>query len=233
MRPHELARYVIFSQKVHNAAMAKKRGTFIVIDGIGGCGKSTAVKMLGTRMGKGIVLTHEPGGTPFAEKIRRTLLRGAGPADNPLADFFLFWAARAEHVRDRILPALRAGETVISDRFDSSTYAFQLAGEKHPEFEKLFWETRKAALKDAEPDMYIILDVTVAEAASRRKKRGKVIDRFDEREAAFQNRIRSGFKRFAKTMGRRAHVIDASGTPEETEQELLKILRRHGMSLVQ
>lgn len=198
----------------------KTRGVFIVVDGIGGCGKSTAVRLLSERLGTRACATHEPGGTPFGEKIRKVLLRGQGPAENPLADFLLFWAARAEHMRDRIAPALKRGKVVVCDRFDSSTFAFQIAGEQHPEFKKLFWEARAATLGAHEPDLYLILDVPVDLAAARRKQRGKVIDRFDERNTAFQERVRAGFRQFAKHMGPKARIIDASGTPQETDAKL-------------
>ena len=104
------------------------KGKFIVIDGIGGCGKTTHAKLLRARMEKDTVLTHEPGGTPIAEKIRKLLLHGLIPTADVATEFFLFWTARAEHMREKIIPALRAGRNVISDRFDSSTFAFQIFG---------------------------------------------------------------------------------------------------------
>ncbi|MDO8562131.1 MAG: dTMP kinase, partial [bacterium] len=119
------------------------RGKFIVIDGIDGSGKGKQVELLKRTLGKNVIFTHEPGGTPKAEKIRKLLLERTEETPAPLADFLLFWAARADHVEKVILPALRAGKTVITDRFDSSTFAFQVYAERFPESESLFEECRK------------------------------------------------------------------------------------------
>ena len=202
-----------------------KKARFIVIDGIGGSGKTALAKALCARIGRRALYTHEPGGAPYAEKIRTVLLKGLGPVANPLADFFLFWAARAEHIRDRIAPALRARRVVVSDRFDSSTFAFQVCGEKHSELEALFWEAREAALGTIVPDAYILLDLPVEVAATRRAKRAKVKDRFDEREAAFQKRVRAGFKRFARARSSRTYVVDANRPREAVEKEVWNIVR--------
>src|SRR3989344_7639591 len=119
-----------------------QKGKFIVIDGIDGSGKGTQVKLLKRALGKNTIFTHEPGGTPKAEAIRKLLLERKKEFSTPLADFLLFWAARADHVEKVILPALRAGKNVITDRFDSSTLAFQICAEQAPELKSLFEECR-------------------------------------------------------------------------------------------
>src|SRR5262245_37073469 len=105
-----------------------KKGLFIVIDGLGGSGKSTQMELLKRRLPKAL-FTKEPGGAPRAEKIRSILKEGDGTAPDPMTDFFLFWAARAEHMARLIKPALSKGRTVFSDRFDSSTFAMQIRGD--------------------------------------------------------------------------------------------------------
>lgn len=201
-----------------------KKGKFIVIDGIGGCGKTTHAKLLYARMGKGTVFTHEPGGAPLAEKIRKLILHDLVPTANVLTDFFLFWTARAEHMREKIAPALRAGKDVVCDRFDSSTFAFQIFGEKHPELTKLFWEARAVVLAGNEPDAYIILDIPVAVAERRRAGRPPRKDRFDENPRTFQGRVRTGFQKFAEELGPRAHVVNANRTPQEVDKEIWQIV---------
>lgn len=203
-----------------------KRGTFIVIDGIGGCGKTTHAKLLRARMGKGTVLTHEPGGAPLAEKIRKLLLRGLIPNADVVTEFFLFWTARAEHMREKIVPALRAGKNVISDRFDSSTFAFQICGEKCPQLTKLFWEARKAVLEKYEPDAYIVLDIPVAVAEKRRAGRPPRKDRFDDNPRAYQARVRTGFKAFAKEIGPRAQIVNANRKSRKVEEDIWRIVSK-------
>ena len=208
----------------HNPRM--KKGKFIVIDGIGGCGKTTHAKLLHARMGKGTVLTHEPGGAPLAEKIRKLLLHGLIPTADVVTEFFLFWTARAEHMREKIVPSLRAGKHVISDRFDSSTFAFQIFGEKHPQLTRLFWEARKVVLGNNAPDAYIILDIPVLSAEKHRAGRKPTKDRFDEKNRVYQERVRTGFKVFAKEIGPRAHVVNANRTQREVDAEIWHIVSK-------
>ncbi|MDP3965391.1 MAG: dTMP kinase [bacterium] len=201
-----------------------RKGKLIVIDGIGGCGKTTHARLLRARMGKSAVYTHEPGGTPFAEKIRKLLLHGRVPVTDVVTEFLLFWTARTEHMRERIVPALRAGKNVICDRFDSSTFAFQIFGEKHPELTKLFWEARTVVLGNYKPDVYIILDIPVVAAEKRRAGRKPTKDRFDDNPRAYQGRVRAGFKTFAKAIGPRAHIVNANRTPAEVDKEIRQIV---------
>lgn len=203
-----------------------KHGVFIVIDGLGGTGKTTQLALLRKRLGKLALMTKEPGGAPRAEKIRDILKRGVGPKPDPLTDFFLFWAARAEHVHKKIVPALRGGKIVVCDRFDSSTYAMQVVGEKRNDFKKLFWQCRAEVLKDAMPDLYIILDAPLATLLKRRKGREKGEDRFDERANSYQKLVGDGYRAFAKAIGKKAHVVDSRGTPEETFERIWGVVER-------
>lgn len=207
------------------------KGRFFVIDGVGGAGKSTQIELLRQVLPKA-VFTKEPGGAPRAEKIREVLKSGDDKA-GALSDFFLFWAARAEHMTRLIAPAHSKGRVVISDRFDSSTFAMQVRGDKQKSLEKLFWQCREATLGKFIPDVYIILDAPTSLARERRNKRlnrngiEKYDDRFDERDDAYQSRIRAGYKEFAKLLGAKAHVLDARKDIIETHQAILKILRKY------
>jgi dTMP kinase len=202
------------------------KGRFFVIDGIGGLGKSTQIELLKKRLGEKAVFTHEPGGTPHAEKLRTFLRAVDGPEPAPLMDFFLFWAARADHVAKKIAPALKARKHVVSDRFDSSTFAMQIRGDRNSNWERLFWMCRESALEGAVPDAYILIDGPVTLAKERRGNRSKTEDRFDERNDAYQNRIRKGYLEFAKKLGTKAHIVSAECTPEELHEKIWKIVEK-------
>jgi len=203
------------------------KGRFLVIDGLGGLGKSTQIEMLKKRLGGKAVFSHEPGGTPHAEKLR-TFVRSvdAGGDPHPLMDFFVFWAARADHVNKKIIPALKKEKIVVCDRFDSSTFAMQVRGDKNRDLEKLFWQCREHVLAEKEPDAYIILDGPPHMARSRRHSRGDGEDRFDERKEAYQKRIRAGYLEFAKHIGKKAHVVKADQTPEEVHADIWNIVSK-------
>lgn len=203
------------------------KGRFFVIDGLGGLGKSTQIEMLKKRLGNKAVFSHEPGGTPHAEKLR-TFVRSvdADGDPHPLMDFFVFWAARADHVNKKIVPALKKGKIVVCDRFDSSTFAMQVRGDKNKDLEKLFWQCREHVLKEHAPDAYIILDGDPKAARSRRDGRGTGEDRFDEREEAYQNRIRKGYLEFAKRLGSKAHVVKALRAREEVRADIWQVISK-------
>lgn len=202
------------------------QGVFIVIDGLGGLGKSTQIEMLKKRLGERAVFTYEPGGTPHADKLRAFVRSVDGPEPAPLMDFFVFWAARADHIAKKIEPAVKAGKIVVSDRLDSSTFAMQVRGDQNKAWEKFFWECRKYTLGKTEPDAYIIIDGSVELAKERRGDRSKTEDRFDERADEYQNRIRKGFLEFAKNMGRKGHIVHAAKTPEEVREQIWKIVSK-------
>lgn len=202
------------------------KGRFFVIDGLGGLGKSTQIEMLKKRLGETAVFTHEPGGTPHAEKLRSFVRTVDGPEPAPLMDFFIFWASRADHVVKKIAPAVKAGKIVICDRFDSSTFAMQVRGDQNKGWEKFFWECRKYTLGKMEPDAYIFIDGPVELARNRRGDRSKTEDRFDERADAYQKRIRKGYLEFAKKIGKRAYVVKADRTPEAVHEEIWKIVQK-------
>lgn len=204
-----------------------QQGLFIVIDGLGGSGKTTQIELLKKRL-PDAVFTKEPGGAPRAEKIRAILKEGdpstsSGQAD-PLVDFFLFWAARAEHISALISPMLAAGNMVVSDRFDSSTFAMQVRGDEPPDLADFFWHCRDATLRGAVPGLYIILDVDPAKAQTRLSGRKSGEDRFDERDLAYQERVRVGYKEFAERVG--GHVVDANRSPKEVDADIRKILQQ-------
>lgn len=205
------------------------KGKFIVIDGMDGSGKGTQIGKLKERFeGRGITFTftREPGGTPKAEEIREILLSAKGPQSNAICDFFLFWAARGSHIEDVVEPARKQGRHVICDRYDSSTYAFQLYGEQSPSWLwNMFDEVRLALPAEKyEPDAYIVLDLPPSMAFERLKKDAKNKQtKFDVKPLAFHKRVRKGLNMFSQRYGT-VHLVDASRSPKQVHEDVWKIV---------
>ena len=201
-----------------------KRGKFIVIDGIDGSGKSTQVKMLKKKLGTRAVFTHDPGGTPTGEAIRKILL--GETRLTPLSLFFLFLASRAALVEDMIAPALARGKNVISDRFDSSTYAYQVCASGHAEFRSLLRAFVKDGLKDAKPDAYIMLDSDPVLARKRLfSDRKKKLNAYDKKPLSYHRAVRAGFKKF-RPSGGKVFIVNGDRTPEEVFKDVYAIVKK-------
>jgi dTMP kinase len=185
-------------------------GHFITLEGGEGAGKSTQVKRLAAAlMAKGItvVTTREPGGSPGAEEIRALLVNGAPGRWDALTETLLVYAARADHIKHTIGPALLADKWVISDRFTDSTYAYQGAGRG------LARETIRridaVVLDDFTPDFTLMLDLDVETGLARAGKRGPAESRFENFARDFHDRLRQGFLDIAKRYPDRCVVVDA------------------------
>ena len=200
------------------------RGRFIVIDGCEGSGKSTQLKKLRERY-PDAVFTREPGGSPYAEAIRELILYHpeAKQADDATL-LALFYAARFDHLRATIAPALAAGKDVISDRFDSTTFSYQIHARGSVPLMPLFEAMRAQSMTIAEPDAYVIL--TVDPKVSLERKRAQAAaggDRFnhlDEREHAFHSAACSGFEIFVDRYAKHGAFVDASKGIEEVFEDL-------------
>ena len=196
---------------------------FISLEGGEGAGKSTAIASLRDtlqRRGHEVVLTREPGGTPLAEKIRtlildnRQALRGEGGEDEPLsaeAELLLVFAARAQHVRQVVRPALQRGAFVVSDRFTDSSYAYQGDGRGLDPAWIAELERRAVGLR---PGLTLLLDLDVREGRARTSGRDLWPDRIESEQDDFFERVRAGFRRRAAAEPERFRVIDASGPPD-------------------
>ncbi|MEK7765918.1 MAG: dTMP kinase, partial [bacterium] len=150
-----------------------RRGHFITTEGIEGCGKTTQARLLATRLrreGHTVLLTAEPGGTKLGRSIRAALLT-AGRRVHPLAEWLLFEADRAQHVRETIEPALRRGAVVICDRYSDSTRAYQGYGRGLG----LSFVDRvdRIATGGLRPDLTLLLDLPVREGLARARRRGR------------------------------------------------------------
>lgn len=192
-------------------------GRFITFEGGEGAGKSTQARYLAERLAsKGVpaIVTREPGGTPFAEKVRDIVLTPETAPKAPLAEALLFSAARADHVEQLIRPALQRGTWVISDRFADSTRAYQgAAGGLSPD---IVGEIERIALGGLTPDLTIVLDldprVGLARADQRRGAQTPgafvVTDTFESRRLAFHEKLRQGFLDIAAREPGRVVVLD-------------------------
>jgi dTMP kinase len=183
------------------------RGTFLVLDGPDGSGKTTQIARLAARLrerGRSVVVLREPGATPMGEAVRDLLLH-ADVDITPLAEMLLYQAARAHLVETVIRPALGAGQTVVLDRYWYSTAAYQGHGlGLDPE------EIRRVsavATGGLEPDRVVLLDVAAEVGLAR--LRG-VRDRVEARPLDYHRRVRDGFLAEARLLGPRAVVVDAS-----------------------
>jgi dTMP kinase len=202
------------------------RGLFITVEGIEGCGKSTQISFLKEALesrGYDVVVTREPGGTPIAESIRGILLDPANSALSSMAEAFLYAAARAQHVDEKIRPALNAGKIVVSDRFADSTTAYQGAGRALPM--ETIQSLHALATRGAWPDLTIVLDLPV-EVGLKRAGHGNELDRIELEPLAFHQRVREGFLEIARNEPTRVHVVDGAQSVEAVAAAIRELVER-------
>jgi len=193
-----------------------KRGVFISLEGIEGCGKSTQSKMLYeylSQLGNCVILTREPGGTSIAEKIRDLLLDPKNDSMTDTAELFLYLASRAQHVEQVIVPALNEGKIVICERFNDATYAYQ--GFARGLDLNLLVDLTKIATSGLEPDFTLLLDLDVEEGLLRAEKLKNHRDRLESESIDFHSKVRNGYLTIARNNPQRVKVIDANGTIDE------------------
>lgn len=201
-------------------------GAFITFEGIDGCGKTTQLRMLVGELrvrGLPVVATREPGGTPLGQKLRTALLDVKEEVD-PLAELLVFAADRAQHVRKHLRPALQRNQIVLSDRYADATVAYQGAGRGFkPE---LIEEIVQLATDGLKPDLTLLFDLSVADAAVRTRKRvqSKRTDRLDVENEDFHKRVRNAYVEIARGEPDRFRIIDARGSVDETQQRVMEIV---------
>ncbi len=201
------------------------RGVFITFEGSEGCGKSTQVRRLATRLeqaGVRTLVTREPGGTAIGEKIRHLLqFAPESFAMAPETELLLFEASRSQLVRETIGPALDQGMAVISDRFFDSTTVYQGVARR---LAPGIVETLNAfAVGDSRPDLTFILDVSVEIARERMLRRVRpvaVADRMEQEPVEFYERVCAGYRELAKAEPDRFVIIDGAQSPDTIENEI-------------
>ncbi|MGH8426655.1 MAG: dTMP kinase [Gammaproteobacteria bacterium] len=204
-----------------------KRGRFITLEGIEGVGKSTQAALLAAwleRQGLEVVQTREPGGAPAAESIRCLLKDSLPGAITSEAELLLIFAARAIHAELKLRPNLAAGRWVVCDRFVDASFAYQGAG-------RGLGDARIAALAewlvpDLKPDLTLVLDLPLKEAAARLHGRGDgERDRFEREDTAFFRRVRDCYLSRAIEEPERVQVVDADGNPDKVGLRCRAILQ--------
>jgi dTMP kinase len=203
------------------------RGRFITFEGGEGSGKSTHATMLAQKLrtlGIGVVLTREPGGSPGAEIIRHVLLSGAAKPLGPSAEAILFAAARDDHVKQIIEPALARGRWVICDRFTDSTRVYQ--GELGGVDDKLLRALERVTIGDLKPDLTFILDVPAETGLARANKRrgNEAADRFENESLEFHGKLRDAFRMLALIEPTRCVLVDASMARPAVGERIWKVV---------
>ena len=202
-----------------------KRGLFITFEGPEGSGKSTHSRLLCEflkKQGLKILHTREPGGTVVSEKIRKVLLDPKNKGMDVVCELLLYMAARAQIVREKILPALRKGKIVLCDRFMDATLAYQgYAGGLDIKLIKSIGSLVTDGLK---PDITFILDID-AKKGLLRSTGSK--DRMEKKSLSYHKKVRKGYFNIAKKEPRRVKVVSALGEIAETQEKIRRIVLRH------
>jgi dTMP kinase len=196
-------------------------GRFITLEGGEGAGKSTQIAQLkGWLEGRGhrVTVTREPGGSPGAEMIRKLLVEGPVERWDGTTEALLHFAARREHLRSTVWPALKRGEWVVSDRFADSTLAYQ--GYGHGIERKIFEQRYEVAAGSFRPDLTIILDLPIEIGLKRAAERRGSETRYESLPREFHARVRAGFLEIAAREPKRCVVIDATGTVDAIAQAI-------------
>ena len=186
-------------------------GRFITLEGGEGAGKSTQIARLRTWLegrGKTVVATREPGGSPGAEMIRKLLVEGPAERWDGITEALLHFAARRDHLRTTVWPALKRGAWVISDRFADSTRAYQ--GYGHGLDLAMIERLYDVAVGDFRPDLTLILDLPIDVGLARAAARRGAETRYENLPIEFHRRVKAGFLEIAKREPKRCVVIDAA-----------------------
>jgi len=199
-------------------------GVFISFEGIEGTGKSTHVRLLADHLrglGHTVIQTAEPGGTPISLKIRELLLSLDSSGMDYMTELLLYNAARVQHIREVISPALRQGDIVITDRFSDSTLAYQGYGRG---IDRQVIEALDAvATNSMRPDLTLLLDIDVETGLLRNKEINKN-DRLEREDVAFHEKVKKGFHEIAKEEPERIRLIPCSDSIDAVHAKIKDVV---------
>lgn len=206
------------------------QGQFITLEGTEGGGKSTNLLFIEdflAEKGIDVIVTREPGGTEIGEAIRGILLNKEFTAMQDETELLLMFAARAQHIKEKIQPALAEGKWVISDRFTDASYAYQ-GGARGMDFQRIA-EIEQWVQQGFQPDTTFIFDLPVeigmARVRARSQETGQVIDRFEQEKQDFFERVRSAYLSRANASPERYQVLDASQPLETVQSQITERLQ--------
>ena len=202
----------------------KDRGWFLTLEGVEGTGKSTNLTFITDYLrnaGVDLIVTREPGGTPLGEEIRALLLSHRDEGMHPDTELLLMFAARAEHLRRKIQPALAAGQWVLSDRFTDATYAYQ-GGGRALDLQRIqiLEEWTQGELR---PDVTFLLDLDPEVGLARAAGRAE-LDRFEAEDLAFFHRVRHAYQVRVEAQPERFRVVDAAQSLSDVQADLAAYL---------
>ncbi len=197
------------------------RGLFITFEGIDGSGKTTQMRLLAGALraeGREVVENYEPGGTPIGTQVRRILLDSANHELCPTAELLLYFACRAQNVEELILPALRQGKIVLSDRFTDSTLVYQGVGRGLGK--DVVRALDAVACRGLAPDLTLLIDIDLETSLARAHSRNRAMEengafaetRMDDQAVDFHQRVREAYAELARSEPARFAVID--GRPD-------------------
>lgn len=200
------------------------RGKFITLEGGEGVGKTTNLSFISSYLqnhGIDVIVTREPGGTRLAEKIRELLLDSNNESISESAELLLMFAARAQHIKHVIEPALSQGKWVLCDRFTDATYAYQ-GGGRNMNINTIEW-LENLVQDTLRPDLTLLLDAPVEVGIERAKDRGQ-LDRFESEKIDFFERVRQAYLRQAELYPERIKLIKADQPLSDVQNKLIDML---------
>lgn len=203
------------------------QGLFLSFEGIDGSGKSTQARRLAEAlraMGRDVVLTREPGGSPGAEEIRRLVLEGDKDRWSAETEILLFTAARRDHLERVIAPALARGAVVICDRFADSTRMYQGLGRSDL---RGLVDQLHALMIGREPDLTLLIDIDPGVGLGRALSRGGAEARFESFGEGMQARMRTGFLALAQEFASRFAVIDGARDLDAVAEDVARVVQAH------
>ncbi len=200
------------------------QGLFITFEGVEGAGKTTNIEYIAKKIvasGREILLTREPGGTALGEAIRELLISKKFPEMHHNTELLLMFAARAEHLQRKIIPALEQGKWVLCDRFTDATFAYQGAGRKiNQDNIQLLENLVQGSLR---PDYTFLFDIDAEIGLSRAQKRGEA-DRFEQQHIDFFNRVRSAYLKMADENQQRYRIVNAQYDLQTVQTQIDELL---------